>query len=272
MRAKGSQVTVSTRRRVVGRTSATAGGVAVLVAVAALLPGLASASPPAEAAAASAVPAALPAAGPPPPTGQLVGSWQFNGAPGATTEPDASGTGNVLTVDPRHAGVSTGRYEPADASGYVHVDDGILQAPSNATLEPGSRDIRIDIRVRVTDGWKGANFIQKGTTADSASGFWKIEMTQYQVRCRFIGSQGSARLQSHDVVGDGEWHTITCTKTASAADLWIDGVPEAHADVVVGANLNTTDAVSVGGKTVPGQVDPDDLLSGDIDYATYRLG
>lgn len=210
-------------------------------------------------------------AGPPAPTGTLVGSWQFDGPAGSTNEPDSSGTGNTATPDPRHPGVSWGRWEPTTDSGYAHFADGILQTPASASLVPGDRDIRVDVRVRVTNGAKGNNIIQKGTSTD-ASGFWKIETTYYITRCRFLGSQGSARLQSHAVINDGRWHTITCTKTASAADLWVDGVLEDHQDVVVGANLNTTDGVSIGGKTINGSVSPDDELGGDLDYATYRLG
>ncbi|MDQ2758258.1 MAG: LamG domain-containing protein [Actinomycetota bacterium] len=221
---------------------------------------------------ASAGPGAVAATGgPPSPTGSLVGSWQFNGAASSTSEPDSSGSGNTATPDPRHAGITWGGYEPASDSGWAHFADGILQAPSNPTLEPGNRNIRLDLRLRVTNGAKGANFIQKGTSADK-SGFWKIEMTRYIVRCRFIGTSGSARLQSHALVGDGRWHTITCTKTASAADLWMDGSLESHQNVVVGTNTNTTDAVSIGGKTIRGAVSPDDELGGDLDYATYRLG
>ncbi|MEO3935247.1 LamG-like jellyroll fold domain-containing protein [Dermatophilaceae bacterium Soc4.6] len=215
--------------------------------------------------------AAASAGGPPPPTGTLAGSWQFDGAASSTSEPDSSGSGNTATPDPRHPGVTWGGYEPASDSGWAHFDDGILQAPSNPSLEPGNRDIRLDLRLRVTNGAKGANFIQKGTSTDK-SGFWKIEMTRYIVRCRFIGTSGSARLQSHALVGDGRWHTITCTKTATAADLWMDGALEAHQDVVVGTNTNTTDAVSIGGKTIGGAVSPDDELGGDLDYATYRIG
>ncbi|GAA1901127.1 hypothetical protein GCM10009814_33090 [Lapillicoccus jejuensis] len=216
-------------------------------------------------------PRAVVAAGPPAPTGTLVGSWQFDGPAGSTSEPDSSGTGNTATPDPRHPGVSWGRWEPTSDSGYAHFADGILQTPNSATLVPGDRDIRVDVRVRVTNGAKGNNIIQKGTSTDT-SGFWKIETTYYITRCRFLGAQGSARLQSHAVINDGRWHTITCTKTASAADLWVDGALEDHQDVVVGANTNTTDGVSIGGKTINGSVSPDDELGGDLDYATYRLG
>jgi hypothetical protein len=204
-------------------------------------------------------------------TGTVVALWNFDDAAGAPAARDVSGNGHDAAIDARYSNVQFGQTD-SQVGTYAYVDMGLLRAPSTPDLVPGSRDVTVTVQIRTTYSAGFSNFMQKGNY-NNGRGFWKIEMSRNHARCRFTGDVATVGFETPTVINDGQWHTITCHKTATYVEQFLDGVQTKRRNVAVGAITNTDD-VAIGGKYAKagGAVDPHDMLHGDINLAQYNLG
>jgi len=142
----------------------------------------------------------------------------------------------------------------------------IVQANSNS-LNPGSGTYTVSLRYRTTQHF--GNIVQKGQ-AGSAGGYFKVENPHGQINCVFRGVVSGKLVRkavtSPAVLSDGAFHVATCTRTANALTLTIDGsvVDTAHGST---GNISNTRPVTIGGKLNCDQVKTTcDYYTGDIDW------
>jgi hypothetical protein len=207
-------------------------------------------------------------AGPP----KVVARWNFDEAAGATTAADATGNGHTATLDQRYRAVRFGTYDAAVRSKVVWMSYGLLRTPSTDELVAGDRPIEVTVQVRTTWTQGFSNIFQKGTSSTD-KGFWKIEMSHGNARCRFDGSRGSVGVEAGPKINDGRWHTVTCKKTGSAVELIVDGQSALEERVAVGSITNTED-VAIGGKYMKNGRVPSasDMLHGYLNWASVTIG
>jgi hypothetical protein len=151
--------------------------------------------------------------------------------------------------------------------------------------DPGTSTFSVTVHVKtssVPDDVVGDyDLIRKGLAGDKR--YWKVELfpnkanTKAFAFCKMRGYNASAgryygaRLKWHGRtadLADDQWHTITCTKSDTGVDLYVDGVLRGHSSHVLGDIHNSKD-LSIGSK--PGS-SWDDAYIGEMDDVTYTVG
>jgi hypothetical protein len=204
-------------------------------------------------------------------SGQTIALWDMNEAPGSTVLIDSSANGFNGTIG--SAVTPNGASQFFDLrshkSGTPVTPEHLDLVPDAPGLSPGTRDYSITIRLRWAAALPDVNLVQKGQ--GSAHG-WKVESAKGHVRCQFIGTSGQATVKSTDFTSktwaDGNWHIVTCSRTASAVTETIDGVLIGQTNHATGDITNTW-PISIAGKTKCDNITVwCDYWSGDIDYIT----
>lgn len=188
--------------------------------------------------------------------------WQMNETNGPMI--DSSGNGNNSTII--EAGVTR------DGSVY-HFARGRVIVPSHPSTTPGSRDFTITARIHLESNTTGENWVQKNTFSQHGQQI-KIENSGKHIHCRIAGSLGVASVWGFGkaaVLMNG-FHTVACSKTATAVQLWLDG-HLVHQQLINVGNLTTTARWSIGGKDPclhPNKPEPAgcDFLQGSLDWVT----
>jgi hypothetical protein len=147
------------------------------------------------------------------------------------------------------------------SSSYVDV-------PSSADLNPGSSNITFTIHLQTTGtpppspaDW---DLFRKGVYTTGGAEY-KMEFQQTgQASCGFEGTGGYAELVAGPAINDGQWHTVSCVKTATAIEVVVDGQVFSKA-ATIGSIANTTD-VTIGAR--PGS----DWYKGQLDEASIQIG
>lgn len=196
--------------------------------------------------------------------------WNMNEAKGATVLVDSGGKGINGTIG---TGVtSNGSY---DNFPYVPGGDGGIVFPqhldliNNALLNPGTRDYAVTIRLKFTLAL--GNPLQKGQTG-TPGGFFKVQLDDGggRILCSFVSPTGSASVWSAQTINDGAWHVVTCTRTATAVSITIDGKASASIAHKTGSISNTW-PLSIGGKSKCDQVKTFcDYFTGQVDYVQIQ--
>ncbi len=146
----------------------------------------------------------------------------------------------------------------------------------NPSLDPGSDMFTTTVHVKFTDIPSNAvggdyDLIRKGL-GSTKGGYWKVEIypnsahTKTLGLCQMKGSSGSVKITgSPSSLNDGQWHTISCTKTSSDVTLAVDGT-NYKKTVAIGAIANA-DPLTLGSKDIG-----DDWYSGDMDEVSLNIG
>ena len=139
--------------------------------------------------------------------------------------------------------------------------------PDSSSLDPGSSDITISLRVKFTARPSRAvhdyDLLRKGGDGN----LYKIEITsQGKARCQFHGSNNDAGLVFGPDLSNGQWHTITCTKTGTKISGHVDGVSASRGAHV--GSISNGIALSFGGKSSGTQ----DLYQGLMDEVRITVG
>lgn len=193
-----------------------------------------------------------------------VGNWQMDEPVGETVMTDSSGNGFNGAL---HGAVSTGSVDAATGkayefntgthcsssgttgSGFAEVTAGAsgISTPDRPTFNPGTQAFTVSVWVKtsVMPGGGKCDFdlIRKGSG-------WKVEIFPFnkvaQPNCVWKGklSDGSspkvalhAPLPNGSII-DGNWHKITCARTAGAETVLVDDVPLASSGTNVGSITN----------------------------------
>ena len=206
-----------------------------------------------------------------PASAATLADWEMNEPSGATTMIDSSGhvngtIGSAVKTGVSVMGATVYRWPFASPTAPPPKPERIVQANSSS-LNPGSGTYTVSLRYRTTQHF--GNIVQKGQ-AGSAGGYFKVENPHGQINCVFRGVVSGKLVRkavtSPAVLSDGAFHVATCTRTANALTLTIDGsvVDTAHGST---GNISNTRPVTIGGKLNCDQVKTTcDYYTGDIDW------
>ncbi|HEX5563211.1 MAG TPA: Ig-like domain-containing protein [Nocardioidaceae bacterium] len=145
----------------------------------------------------------------------------------------------------------------------------LVSVPDDPSLDPGAGDYSVEIRYRTTNSF--GNLIQKGQ-ATTRGGQIKIQLPKGRPSCYYKGSSGRVGIGAPSSLADGAWHTLVCTRTSTAVDLYVDGVHVGHKNGVSGT-IDNTFPMTIGGKPQCDQVKVTcDYFGGDVDYVRLTKG
>lgn len=193
--------------------------------------------------------------------------WDMNEGATATVLVDSSGHGINGTI-----GTEVVRTGSSHSFGYLKPNTPPahpqhLDTVTSSLLNPGTRDYSITIRARWTEPF--GNMIQKGQSA-TKGGYFKWQAPKGLVQCLFRGSSGNAGVSSKRALNDGQWHVMTCTRTATQVQMIVDGVVTNTLKHATG-NISNTVKLSIAGKSNCDQIAVTcDYFDGEIDYVEIK--
>jgi hypothetical protein len=193
--------------------------------------------------------------------------WQMNEPLGSKTLVDSSGHGiNGQIGSEVVLNGSTHKF-PYLKPNTPPAHPGHVDQVSDSRLNPGTRDYSITLRLRWTNSF--GNIIQKGQSA-TVGGYFKLQAPKGVVQCLFRGSIGNAGVGSGRALNDGNWHVITCTRTATALTMVVDGVQTATLKHATG-NISNTKPLTIAGKLSCDQITVTcDYWVGEMDYVQIK--
>jgi hypothetical protein len=195
-----------------------------------------------------------------PPPG-LVALWHMDETSGSTMfDSVGSHNGTLHSTQIGLAGFTGTAFGFNGSSSYVDV-------PSTADLNPGSANITFTIHLKTSGtpppppaDW---DIFRKGLYTSGAE--YKMEFQQTgQASCGFEGTGGYAELAAGPKINDGQWHTISCVKTATAIEVVVDG--QAFSKAANIGSIANTSHVAIGAR--PGS----DWYQGQLDEASIQIG
>ena len=207
--------------------------------------------------------------------GDVTHSYEMNEAQGASTMSD-SGTApvNGLIGNEVQTGISA-----SGATGYrfpwlkpntppAHPGH-LVSIPDDPSVDPLDGYYSLTIRYRTRSRF--GNLIQKGQ-AKAAGGQFKIQLPKGQPACYYKGSQGRAGVRGPTSLADGRWHVLTCTRSANAVELTVDGQRVGRKNRASG-NIDNGAPITVGGKPRCDQIKITcDYFAGMVDYVRITGG
>ncbi|MGC1210894.1 MAG: PKD domain-containing protein [Micromonospora sp.] len=207
---------------------------------------------------------------------RTVAFWSMDEPTGATVLKDSSGNGRDGTVGTEvvtgtvYAGATGHRFAYHQPTDMEYVPGHVDLVPHSTDLNPDAGDYSFTIRYRTTHSF--GNIIQKGQ-GTTAGGYWKFEAPSGKPRCMFRGGDGSTRTGYTDVsIADGQWHTVTCNRTSTYVEMYVDGVRTSRLTGPTGTIANAWQ-LSIGGKSsCDGVKVTCDYFAGDIDYIKILKG
>ncbi|GAA0477088.1 hypothetical protein Ade02nite_95570 [Paractinoplanes deccanensis] len=196
---------------------------------------------------------------------------------------DTSGRGPALTVRSVDqgvirfdAGTPSGRYLtfPAACSGTAATcPRGLLEAPDDADLNPGTRMFRWSARIQLTKAQitGSANIMQKGVATTASQ--WKMQVgrTNGKAQCVVVGT-GSATAyvaRSAASVADGQWHKVLCQRNGSTLSVYVDNVVRGQTTIPATLNISNPLPLRIGG---PNFNTKTDMYHGRLDDVYAELG
>jgi hypothetical protein len=201
--------------------------------------------------------AAVPAAASAAPVAHAL--YHMNEAPGATRMLDSSGFANNAALV--GSGITLG-VPGLSGTGYAFAGTGGRASVTSSSLNPGTATVSLvagfNSTTRPSTTVGDYDVLRKGL-AGNPGGYYKMEVLQSGVAECFFASPKTFTVASTGVsVVNGAWHTIKCTKTATAISVTVDGRTWSKA-VQIGSIANTAPltigAKSDGGDTVTGKLD-----------------
>jgi len=198
----------------------------------------------------------------------VAAQWNMNETSG-TTMFDSSGNNNNGTLQgPVQMGVAgpTGQGTAYGFSGKSDVD-----VPSSPTLVAGSANIDMAFWLKTTNlpATGDYDLVRMG---DYPAQEYKVELlSSNQIACTYHGSSSSNNATGGANLNNGQWHYVQCVKTASAIQLWIDGVLVHSTSAVIGSVSPPSD-LYVGAHGSPGTAAGFDWYQGDLDDVSITFG
>lgn len=195
--------------------------------------------------------------------------WHLDEPPDSTTTADSSGNGN----DGVPTGIALGQPGFAGTAYGFSATPSYVTVPDSPTLNPGDADFSFTVYVQfsaipATD----YDLLRKGLSS-TAGGSYKVEILKKKsgtiavASCHFVGSTDHAGIGTKQNLADGQWHSITCTKTAGSIAIAVDGTTSSKA-VAIGSIANTM-PIWLGAK-FKGST-PQDLYQGLMDEVSIQL-
>jgi len=174
---------------------------------------------------------------------------QYTGALSGTTVPDESGFVNDGTA--HDISLSGGAYSFNGTSSYI-------QTPASSTVNPGTAAFSYSVTIKLptsTTFSHDLSLVRRGSSK-FAGPYYKMEMVykkatgNMRLECALRDAAGAHATvsTSGSALNDGQWHTLTCSKTAKTITLTKDG--HVHAKSVTLGNLSSTRPLNFGAEKV----------------------
>ncbi|MFI2714642.1 PKD domain-containing protein [Micromonospora sp. NPDC018662] len=207
---------------------------------------------------------------------RTVAFWSMDEPASSTVLTDSSGSGRhgaiggEVVTGALYAGATGHRFATHLPTDQEYVPGHVDLVPHSTDLNPDAGDFSVTIRYRTT--YSFGNILQKGQ-GNTAGGYWKFEAPGGKPKCLFRGGDGASRTGYTDVpIADGQWHTVTCNRTATYVEMYVDGVRTSRLTGPTGTIANSWQ-LSVGGKSqCDGTKVTCDYFAGDIDYVKILKG
>ncbi|HZJ04174.1 MAG TPA: LamG-like jellyroll fold domain-containing protein [Nocardioidaceae bacterium] len=147
----------------------------------------------------------------------------------------------------------------------------IIQVPDHNELDLNVASETYTVELRYKTREKFGNIVQKGQ-AQARGGQFKIQNPQGRPSCLFNGSLGRGATRAKVALNDNEWHVLTCVRSETKVEMFVDGVFQ-NRKVGRTGTINNKVPVTIGGKINCDQVETTcDYFSGDIDYVKMSIG
>jgi hypothetical protein len=206
--------------------------------------------------------------------GPVVASFGLNETSGASTFSDSVGglVGRVgADVTTKNGTHTFATHLPRDGAFPGHTNVVPASWKLHQLTNPGSG--KFSFTIRYNTSYSFGNILQKGQSTASG-GYWKFENPNRSPNCLFRGGNGQTRtayVKKKAVLSKG-WHTITCVRTPTYVQMWVDGVAQAKVYGSTGTISNTA-PLAIGGKTkCDGTKVTCDYFIGQIDFIEFRKG
>lgn len=208
--------------------------------------------------------------------GELVASWQMDEVTGSVMV-DSTGNGLDGAIGPL---VELGEATPDGGKAYrfkgdwwVPTDDRLIQIPDDSRLDPGAGTFKVTLRVKT--GALDPNITQKGQ-ARTSGGYWKFVVKKGWPRCHFRDGNGNTlaigfvnSTNPATKVSDGQWHTISCARTATGVQVTIDDISKFKRGSI--GPIDNAFPMTIGGKLACNYTDVTcDYYAGAIDWVTIE--
>jgi Concanavalin A-like lectin/glucanases superfamily len=184
-------------------------------------------------------------------------------ASGATTAlwhmDETSGTTMVDSVGSNDGTLKNIALDQSGFRGKAYGFNGsssVVNIPSAAGLNPGSNDFGFTLHVKFTKVPSGDYDLLRKGLSSTTGGDYKMEILRKdsgasgKASCHFTGSNSAATKTAGPNLADGKWHTIACTKTASAIRLTVDGVSYSKSGSV--GSISNSAMLTMGAKSSGG--------------------
>jgi hypothetical protein len=151
-----------------------------------------------------------------------------------------------------------------------------ITVPFSTALSPGAAPVTATVEI-ATLAVPGTGTNDFDLMRASPTGkMYKVELFPRkhvaQAQCVFIGTVTRVSLHAGPGLNDGNWHTITCTKTDTQVTLTVDHQPVASTNIAIGSiNLKKNSIFALGYKPVIGQPD-EDRYKGQMRNASVTIG
>ena len=194
--------------------------------------------------------------------GSVAALWHMDDA---SVMSDSSGNGNDGTTSA--ITLETPGY---DGTGGAYSFDGsssVVIVPNSDSLNPGSSDVTMVAHAKFTDD-------PGPTVGDYDLVRKKGKKVQYKMEiirgarpyCIFGGDVDKAAISLRRNLADGEWHTITCSKTSSRISIQVDGGRTKAKTVTIGS-ISNSGSVILGREGSTG-----DWFAGQLDEVSILIG
>lgn len=185
---------------------------------------------------------ALPAAA------QSTNVLQYTGTASCCTAIDVSGFGNDGTL---HNVTATGSLYSFGSNAYISV-------PASDSINPDTADYSYAVTMELPAGYTFSHdlsLVRRGA-AKHGGAYYKMELVfnkttgAVHLVCAMRDQAGITGYVSTgaSTIGDGAWHTLMCTKTATSVTLTKDGVT--HTKAASLGNLSSTQSLNFGAEQV----------------------
>jgi len=163
-----------------------------------------------------------------------------------------------------------------DGSALFSGSNSRITVPFSTALSPGAATVTATVQINTTampgTGTNDFDLMRASPTGK----MYKVELFPRnhvaQAQCVFIGTVTRTSLHSGPGLNDGNWHTITCTKTTNQVTLAVDGNVVGSTNITIGSITLKKDAnFALGYKPVSGRPD-EDRYKGRMRNASVSIG
>jgi hypothetical protein len=173
--------------------------------------------------------------------------------------------GGTLSLVPQGPGLAVAYPDRCSLPRERDCPRAILEGERDDSLNPGTRPLRYGASVLMTEAdlADGANVLQKGYSVGGMGQFkLQVDHRLGHPSCVIAGRSRIYRAEPQVSVADGQWHDVTCARSATRLAIIVDGVELRSVPVPASLSIANAEPLRIGGK---GANKGNDQYAGQID-------